>query len=151
MPKFNRKWKKGRGKLGLLGPLLGTWQARADTPTGVVHCTRSFTRVLGGKYVQLIALWESGRGTYEEIAYFGVRPNGEVGFWSFTSDGRHSEGSMTDASDIHPHAFGFLAQMPAGPARMAYWPDDEGGFHWVVEAQSKKGWRRFTQHHYRAA
>lgn len=38
--------------------------------------------------------------------------------------------------------------MPAGRARMISWPDDERGFHWAVEAKTKKGWRRFTEHHY---
>jgi hypothetical protein len=34
---------------------------------------------------------------------------------------------------------------------MAYWPDGAGGFHWVVESRTKKGWNRFTEHHYRPA
>jgi hypothetical protein len=38
--------------------------------------------------------------------------------------------------------------MPAGTARMIYWPDEESGFHWAVESKVKKGWNRFTQHHY---
>ena len=38
--------------------------------------------------------------------------------------------------------------MPAGRARMAYWPDQVEGFRWVVEARTKKGWSRFTEHHY---
>ena len=44
-------WRKGRGKLGILDPLLGDWEADADSPQGAVHCTRAFRRVLGGKYV----------------------------------------------------------------------------------------------------
>ena len=50
-------WKKGRGKLGLLQPLLGRWKATAETPMGPMHCTREFTEVLGGKYVELRARW----------------------------------------------------------------------------------------------
>jgi hypothetical protein len=142
------KWKKGRGKLGFLEPLLGSFHAQADSPTGPVDCTRTFTRVLGGKYIQLTALWKTQQGDYEEIAYFGVRPDSSVGFWSFTSDGKQSAGQAADVMEIHPQAVGFEAQMPAGLARMAYWPDDEIGFHFAVEAKTKQGWKRFTHHHY---
>jgi hypothetical protein len=107
--------------------------------------------VLGGTYVQLLARWYSRQGVYEEIAYVGVKPDGTIGFWSFTSDGKHSAGHLANVSDLHPEAIGFEAQMPAGLARMAYWPDDERGFHWVVEAKGRKGWKRFVQHHYVSA
>ena len=72
-------------------------------------------------------------------------------FWSFTSDGKHSEGKITDVSDIGKGAFGFEAQMPAGTARMAYWLEDDVSFGWVVESKNKSGWKRFTEHHYRKA
>lgn len=39
--------------------------------------------------------------------------------------------------------------MPTGRARMIYWPDEDGGFRWAVESKNKKGWHRFTEHHYR--
>jgi hypothetical protein len=78
----------------------------------------------------------------------GVKQEKEICFWSFTSDGKQSEGKLADFSDIHPQAIGFEAQMPAGIGRMAYWPDDGEGFHWVVEAKTKKGWNRFVEHHY---
>jgi hypothetical protein len=143
-------WKKGRGKLGVLEPLLGTWHAKADTPMGPVACTRSFARTLNGSYIQLVARWEFAKGAYEEVAIIGA-PGGEVGFWSFTSDGKRSEGRLADVTDIHPQAVGFEAKMPAGLARMAYWPDGEGGFHWAVESKNAKGWKRFTEHHYRPA
>ncbi len=45
--------KEGRGKLGPLAPLLGSWEAAADPPMGQVRCTRVFTPVLGGKYIAL--------------------------------------------------------------------------------------------------
>ena len=32
-----------------------------------------------------------------------------------------------------------------------YWPDDKGGFFWVVESKTAKGWRRFVTHHYHPA
>jgi hypothetical protein len=156
-------WKKGRGKLGVLQPLLGRWEARADTPMGPVRCTREFEPTLRENYVRLNARWEfpqtlKGKGkasasepgrpmVYEEVAMIGVRADGTVGFWSFTNDGKHSEGHLTDVTDLHPEAVGFEAQMPAGTARMAYWPDGEGGFIWVVESKNAKGWRRFTEHH----
>ena len=144
-------WKKGRGKLGMLQPLLGSWIAEADSTLGRVRCRRTFQSALDEKYIQLNATWEMERGTYEEIAYIGVRPDGIIGYWSFTSDGKQSQGQLADVTDIHPQAIGFEVQVTAGLGRMAYWPDDESGFHWVVEAQTKKGWSRFTHHHYREA
>ena len=141
-------WKKGRGKLGVLDPLIGRWSAKASSPLGAVQCTRTFARVLGDRYVQLVAEWKFGDKTYEEVAYYGVGTDGKLSFWSFTSDGKHSEGALADVTDIHPQAIGFEAQMPAGLARMAYWPDNEGQVVWVVEARNKTGWKRFTEHHY---
>jgi hypothetical protein len=148
MANSNVQWKKGRGKLGTLKPLLGTWKASADTPNGRVQVTRTCVHVLGEKYIQQTSLWEFGKGVYQEIMYFGMRQDGTVGFWSFSSDGKHSEGHAADVSEIHPEAIGFEAQMPAGLARMAYFPDGEGGFYWVVEAKNKNGWNRFVNHHY---
>jgi hypothetical protein len=141
-------WKKGRGKLGFLDPLLGTWRAETDSEMGKVVCVRTFTRVLDGAYVQLTADWEYAKGGYKEMALIGVGPEGQVSFWSFTSDKKQSQGHVADVTDIHHKAIGFEAQMPAGLARMAYWPDDKEGFHWVVESKTKKGWNRFTDHHY---
>lgn len=162
-----KKWSKGRGKLGFLQPLLGSWKAQAETPMGPVQCTREFTEVLGGHYVELRARWMFGAPAkggeamskyagkvYEERAVIGVGKDGAVTFWSFTSDGKSSSGVAVDVTDLHPSAVGFEAQMDAGLARMAYWPDDEAdgdGFRWVVESKTKKGWRRFTEHRYRQA
>jgi len=142
-------WKKGPGKLGVMTPLLGTWKADAMTPMGKVRCTRTFALALGGKYVRLTARWEFGKGAYEEFALYGVS-EGTVSFWSFTSDGKHSEGTIADGSDIHEQAIAFEAEMPAGLARMIFWPHEDEGFCWAVEAKTKKGWRRFTDHHYTA-
>jgi hypothetical protein len=141
-------WKKGRGKLGVLAPLSGRWQAHAGSPQGKVHCVRSFQKVLGGSYIELIALWHMGDSVYEERCYFGCDREGKLRFWSFTSDGKQSNGELTDAADIHPEAIGFVAQMPAGIARQVYWPDETQGFHWAAESQTKKGWHRFVEHHY---
>lgn len=153
MPKL---WKTSRGKLGPFAPLHGSWVARADSEMGPVTCHRSLQPVLGGAWLQLDVRWEFGGGKgggrrgYEERALIGPGPDGRVGFWSFTSDGKGSQGALADVTDLHPEAVGFEAQMPAGLARQAYWPVEGGGFRWVVEARGKKGWRRFVEHEYRA-
>lgn len=141
-------WKKGRGKLGRFDPLIGKWRAEADSEVGEVVCTRTFARILDGAYVQLTADWQYGSKSYKEMALIGVGPDGNIWFWSFTSDKKQSTGHLADVTDIHPEAIGFEAEMPAGLARMAYWPGEEEGFNWVVESKTKKGWNRFTEHHY---
>jgi hypothetical protein len=118
---------------------------------GPVICIRTFEKVLDGAFIQLTADWEFDGGPYKEIALIGVGSEGEVQFWSFTSDKKQSQGTLADVTDLHPQAIGFEAQMPAGLGRMAYWPDEKEGFHWVVESKTKKGWNRFTEHHYRKA
>jgi hypothetical protein len=152
MAKQTASWKKARGKLGIFAPLIGSWKAEAKLPGGygTARCTRSFTSVLRGTCIQLNARWEFDKGVYEEIAMIG-HYDGKISFWSFTSDGKRSQGSLTDAKDVHPESIAFEAKMPAGLARMIYWPNGEGGFYWAVEAKSKKGWKRFTEHHYTPA
>lgn len=141
-------WKKGRGKLGIFQPLLGAWLAEADSNMGPLKCRREFKHALGGKYLQLSAHWEFASSSYDEVAMIGVNPELQVCFWSFTSDGKQSQGKLADASDVHPQAVGFEAQMPAGLARNIYWPDGSGGFYWAVESHTQKGWNRFVEHHY---
>ena len=141
-------WKKSPGKLGLLAPLLGSWKAEADSPMGNMKCTRTFT-TFGTQYVQLLATWRHAKFAYDELAIYGVK-DGTICFWSFTSDGKRSEGKLADGADVHPQAIAFEAQMPAGLARMVYWPNDAGGFYWAVESKTKKGWNRFTMHRYTA-
>ena len=143
------QWKRGRGKLGFLAPLIGTWHAMSDSPMGPVSCTRSLAFVLGNNFVRLEARWQFGDGEYQEHCLIGCDAHGSIRFWSFTSDGKRSEGDVCDVTDIHPEAIGFQATMPAGIARMAYWPDGSDGFFWAVESKTKKGWRRFTEHRYR--
>jgi hypothetical protein len=147
MAKKGNTWKKGRGKLGVLAPLTGSWKAETDSPMGKLKCTRVFEPVLGGQYIQLTAQWIFAKGTYTEHAIIGMR-DGKLSFWSFTSDGKNSQGTIADGTDVHPEAICFEAQMPAGLARMIYWPHEETGFNWAVESKTKKGWNRFTQHHY---
>ena len=146
-------WKKGRGKLGAFAPLHGSWIAESKTPMGPVRCHRRLERVLGSHYLRLDVAWEFGskgsKRRYEELAMIGVGADGGVCFWSFTSDGKHSQGRLADVTDIHPEAIGFEADMPAGRARMIYWPDRDGGFRWAVESRTKKGWNRFVEHLYR--
>jgi hypothetical protein len=144
----DRPWKKGRGKLGVLDPLLGSWSASAESPMGPVRCHRTFSRALGDNFVVLDSIWELPGKQYQEHALYGVDDSGVLTFWSFTSDGKRSHGILTDVQEVHPDAVGFEARMPAGLARMIYWPSEEGGFNWAVESQTKKGWNRFTLHHY---
>lgn len=146
-------WKSGRGALGALKPLLGQWATETDGPGeyGKIRVTRSFAPALGGAHIRLDARWELGGGkTYEEIALFSKSADGKLGFSSFTSDGKQSRGAEADASDVHPQAIAFEAQMPAGLARFLYWPADEGeGYYFAVESRTKKGWNRFLRHLYR--
>lgn len=142
-------WKTGRGKLGRLEPLIGSWVASSDSEMGKLKCTRVFTKILGGNYIHLTAKWEYTSKVYEENAIIGMNEN-QISFWSFTSDGKKSMGQLADGTDVHPQAICFEAQMPAGLARMIYWPDEKEGFRWAVESKNKKGWHRFTEHHYLA-
>ncbi len=148
MAKKHMLWKKGRGKLGVMTPLIGSWRAVSDSPRGRVTCTRTFTPILGGAYIQLDAEWKFAKGSYRELAIYGLDEDRLVSFSSFTSDGKSSHGKLADVSDLHPQALGFEAEMPAGLARMAYWPDETEGLRWAVEAKTKKGWKRFSEHHY---
>jgi hypothetical protein len=139
--------------LAPLTPLLGAWSAKVDTPMGRTHCTREFASVLGGTYVELIANWEfgAGHGKYEERALFGIDPNGALAFWSFTSDGGQATGAIANVDEIQPSALGFIAQMPAGRARQAYWLSSDSVLHWVVDAETAKGWERLASHEYHRA
>lgn len=148
MASKSNNWKKGRGKLGILDQLIGRWEAAVNSPMGKLKCTREFTKILGGNYVQLTATWEFSNKKYEEVAIYGINEN-TLSFWSFTNDGKKSQGQLADGSDVHPQAICFEAQMPAGIARMIYWPGEADGINWAVESKNKKGWKRFTEHHYK--
>ena len=142
-------WKPGRGLLGPLRPLLGAWRTEAEVNGHRMVCTRTF-EAFGKGWVRLEAVWHMGeRGDYREIALFGAGEDGVLGFFSFTNDGKRSVGRLADGSDVHPDAVAFEAQMPAGLARMVYWPADEGGgFCFAVESRNRKGWNRFMTHLY---
>ena len=144
-------WKFGRGLLGKLQPLIGSWRFEGETQMGHAVCERVFAPVLNESYVELRATWNLPKGAYREIALFGKGDDGALSFWSFTSDGKHSAGALGDGSDVHEKAICFEAEMPAGRARMIYWPDAQEGFHFAVESQTKKGWNRFLEQHFRPA
>ena len=142
-------WKKGRGKLGMFEPLLGEWIANSESNNSKnPKCLRTFVKTLDNKYVKLKVTWFLENKTYEDLTLFGLNASKEICFWSFTSDGKNSIGKLTDVSDIHSEAIGFEAEMPAGIARQAYWPSENGGFYWVVESKTKKGWNRFVEQHF---
>ena len=64
-------WKKSRGTLGPLDPLLGRWvAAAAKMPDGSVgDCSREFS-AFGAGFVRLDAAWNMGpRGVYREVAF----------------------------------------------------------------------------------
>jgi hypothetical protein len=145
----DNNWTKGRGKLGLFKPLLGSWKCETQSEKGPVVCVRVFKPILDNKYIQLKATWQFGSSCYQEQCVFGINSEKQIAFWSFTNDGKQSTGLIAAVSDIHPQAIGFEAQMPAGLARQIYWPDDKGGFNWAVESKNKKGWNRFVEHNYK--
>jgi hypothetical protein len=138
-------------KLEAFAPFIGDWVAESNNRMGPATCYRSLKPILGDNYIQLTARWHLGpKGaaqSYEEHCLIGVDKD-QVRFWSFTSDGQRSEGVLADATDLNAEAVGFEADMPAGRARTAYWPE-EGGFHFVVEAKTETGWSRFVDHSYR--
>lgn len=142
-------WKKGRGKLGVFDPLIGSWIAESNSDMGPVVVNRSFAKTLGGKYIELRVEWKFVKSSYEELALFGAGRDKVLRFWSFTSDGKNSEGVIAEAKDVHENSLAFEAQMPGGLARQVYWPDPETGFHWAVESKIKSGWNRFVDHHYK--
>ena len=149
-----KTWKPGRGALGPMKPLLGRWISHAKGPdaASAMTCTREFAP-FGGDYIQLDARWQIGPGReYREIAFFGKGDAAALAFWSFTNDGKKSQGMLSEATDVHPQAIVFEAEMPAGRARMIYWPVEDGeGFNFAVESKTKKGWNRFFHHLYRPA
>ena len=113
-------------------------------------CSRKLT-AFGNGWVKLEAVWNvGGERQYLEIAMFGASAGGKLGFYSFTSDGKRSEGHLSDGRDVHPAAIAFEAKMPAGLARMIYWPvETRPGFNFAVESKTTKGWNRFLRHEYR--
>lgn len=149
-------WSRGRGVLGPLKPLLGVWitsQGHGTTTAAQMSCSRSFAS-LGKGWIELDARWQLGPSKeYRERAFFGPDADGQLACFSFTSDGKRSTGSLTEASEIDAKAIAFEAQMPAGRARMVYWPlaSGEPGFQFAVESKTKKGWNRFLLQEFRGS
>lgn len=138
-------WKKGRGKLGIFDPLIGNWATNIGSKDRQKpYCTRSFKMALGNNYIIQDVAWFLGDKTYNDHTIIGLNNEKRICFWSFTSDGKNSHGTLADVSDIHPEAIGFEAEMPAGIARQVFWPGENGTFNWVVESKTKKGWNRFV-------
>lgn len=141
-------WRAGRGLLGPLKPLLGDWKTlngEGSTPAASMRCTRSFTP-FGKSWINLDARWQIGPAQeYREIALFGKGEDGLLACFSFTNDGKRSVGRLSDGRDVDPDAIAFEAEMPAGLARMIYWPLENGqpGFNFAVESRTAKGWNRF--------
>ena len=143
-------WTKGRGLLGPVKPLLGrgiTAEGHGSTGAAEMRCSRSFFP-FGKGWIELDARWEIGpTKEYRERAFFGASEDGSLACYSFTIDGKRSVGRLADASDVAPAAIAFEADMPAGLARMLYWPLDDGtaGFRFAVESKTRKGWSRFLE------
>lgn len=136
--------------LSILRPLLGNWgsQPAGSEPASKMPCIRRFTRMWSGAYIRLETRWEMGGGKiFEEVTMFGKGRDDSLGFWAFTSDGKQSHGWLTDGSDVHPQAVAFVTELPAGTARMVYWPEGDG-FDYAVESRTEDGWNRFLRHHY---
>jgi hypothetical protein len=137
-----------------LRPLVGHWVTVPDgserARASATHCSRSFT-MFGKRWLRLEARWDAGIEGYRETAFFGAGADGTLAVYSFTSDGKKSHGVQVDGSDVHPAALAFESQMPAGLARMVYWPIDDGapGFYFAVDNKVKAGWNRFLRHSYR--
>ena len=134
----------GRGLLGPLKPLMGDWVWSGEHAGQAITVRRTY-EPFGKGWVRLTAVWTMPDRDYVETAFYGATDDGSLGFFSFTNDGKHSQGKLADGSDIHATAVAFVAKFPAGTGRMIAWPRDDGepGFDFAVESQTKKGWNRF--------
>ena len=137
-------FKFGRGLLGPVKPLLGRWIFAGQHNGRPIRVERLY-EPWGRGWVRLTASWTLPDRDYVEVAFYGATADGTLGFYSFTNDGKHSQGRLADGSDVHAQAIAFVARFPAGTGRMIAWPRDDGapGFDFAVESQTKKGWNRF--------
>lgn len=143
------QWKSGRGKLGLFTPLIGNWICNKGSRDRMrPEVIRQFSFELDNSFIFQNVKWNLGDKVYADHTLIGLNAEKIISFWSFTSDGKNSNGTLTDVTDIHDEAIGFVAQMPGGVARQAFWPDGQNGFYWAVESKTKKGWNRFVEQHY---
>ena len=136
----------GRGLLGPMKPLMGDWAWSGEHASQSIIARRTY-EPFGKGWVRLTAVWTMPGRDYVETAFYGPADDGTLGFYSFTNDGKRSEGRLADGSDVHAQAVAFVAKFPAGTGRMIAWPRDDGapGFDFAVESQTKRGWNRFLQ------
>lgn len=143
---------KGRGPLGLFKSFVGSWEHSGDSPMGPITCSRTFSMVLGGKWLQLDVVWsyaDPKRADYVERCLIGKDADNGLAFHSFVSDGSCSRGWLSKADDVDGSIVCFEADMPAGRARQIYIQADDDGYTWRVERQVKKGWSLIVEHAYR--
>lgn len=125
-------------------PLLGRWIHQGAHNGQTVRVERTY-EAWGKGWVRLTAIWTMPGRDYVETAFYGASQDGTLGFYSFTNDGKRSEGRLAEGADVHAQAVAFVAKFPAGTGRMIAWPRGDGqpGFDFAVESQTKKGWNRF--------
>lgn len=129
---------------------IGLWVAEGKGPMGPYRCERVIEELRGGKYLRLSAVWDIPGWKYEELAVYGVDPASKrLRFWSFTSDGKRSEGELAAPADVAKEALCFEAHFSGRRARMIWSPVGPEGFTVAVEAQTKKGWKRFLEQQFR--
>jgi hypothetical protein len=129
---------------------IGLWVTEGKGPMGTYRCERVFEELRGGKYLRLTVVWDIPGGKYEELAVYGVDPaSRRLRFWSFTSDGKRSEGELTAPADVAKDALCFEADFSGRRARMIWSPVGPEGFTVAVEARNKKGWKRFLEQQFR--
>jgi hypothetical protein len=128
--------------------MIGDWLAKTETPQGPARVTRSLRPALGKGWLEAEVDWSFNDSRYQERCFYGLTRDGRLAFWSFTSDGKQAHGVQVEAPDLPAGAIAFEAEIPAGTARMSFWPDAEEGFRWAVESKNRKGWHRFSEHHY---
>lgn len=141
-------WRRGRGRLGVLAPLLGAWVAEGESEAGPYRCERRFARALHGTYIELRAEWRLPGRTYDEVALHGHDRDGMLRFWSFTSDGRQATGVRVEPDDLSHAGIAFEADLPAGRVRFAYMAPPDGDLLYTVESWTAQGWNRFVEHRY---
>ena len=142
----------GPDPLQLLDPLIGEWIAEGESPTGPYLCRRRFSRILGGRHVQLDTHWEYVSSEYDELTIFGPDEVHGLQYWSFSSNGEQTAGHLISAGGPPEQAVVFDSLAPVSRLRYSYWLIGASGVvAFVVESKSRAGWTRLLEHHYRAA
>ena len=142
-------WKLTDGTLNIFTPLMGTWVAQSDSPKGAVLCTRTFTKILNGQFIEVRTDWKFPHNSYQELSLIGLDENRFISFWTYDSDGNRAAGRMIKLKQLHPHAFGFEIEIAHGFSRQIYCPHPQTGFEWTVEIHAGNDWQQLLQHHYK--